>query len=125
MPSSILPILIALVAVIAIPAAIIYFIVRRGFQMRDLCNEGVKTTGSVTNKRYVRVQSGDRRKVEKLSYQYTDSAGQTHSHTSVVSQAVYDQYEDGQPIQIVYSSKNPQVSAPLYLVEQCRQALAK
>jgi hypothetical protein len=113
-------IVVTLLACLAILALIVYQIVSRGLQMRELCDHGIETSGTVTSKRRTRVRQG---RTEKLAYQYTDRVGQSHRHTSVVSMSVYQGHAEGQAIQVVYSSKRPQISAPLYLVELSRKAL--
>ncbi|MEN3940389.1 DUF3592 domain-containing protein [Prosthecobacter sp. SYSU 5D2] len=105
---------------LAILALVVYQLVSRGLQMRELCDHGIETTGIVTSKRRTSVRQG---RTEKLAYEYLDQAGQPHSHTSVVSISVYQDHPEGQPIQVVYSSRQPQISAPLYLVELSRKAL--
>ncbi|SKB04625.1 hypothetical protein SAMN02745166_04071 [Prosthecobacter debontii] len=118
-----LAILLPILLVCGIIGLIIYQAVTRGYQMRELCDHGVETTGVIREKRSYNPQSGSRR--YKLAYTYTDSVGASHSHTSVVTSSVYDQHEEGGPISVVYSSRTPSISAPLYLVEQSRDALKK
>ena len=122
MTETIVTILVSLMAFLAFVGLIVYQVVSRGLQMRELYDHGIETTGTVTNKRRTSARQG---RTEKLAYEYTDNTGRSHSHTSVVSMAVYHEHEEGQPIRVVYSAKRPEVSAPLYLVEQSRKALGK
>ena len=117
-------IIIGLLACVLIFGAIIVLAVRRGLQIKELCEHGVEVVGTVESKRTVRPsESGARQK--KLVYRYTDSTGVGHSHTSVVPIDVYNRYAEGVAIEIVYSSRNPATSAPKYLVDQARGALNK
>lgn len=120
---ALMAILLPILLVCGIIGFILYQAVTRGFQMRELCDHGVETTAIVAEKRSYRPSSGSRR--FKLVYRYTDSAGTSHSHTSIVTDTIYDQHDEGGPIQVVYSSRKPAISAPLYLVEQCRATLKK
>lgn len=116
-------VLVTLLILVGIFGAIVFLAVKRGLQMRELCDHGVETTGVVAEKRSVKAGSAPKR--QKLVYRYTDSTGTSHEHTSIVTNEVFDQHDSGGPIQVVYSSHKPDVSAPLYLVEQCRAALKK
>lgn len=117
-------ILIGLLVPVLIVGAMIFIFVRRGLQMRELCEQGVETSGEVVEMRVVKAGKSST-KQRKIVYRYTDSAGATHSHTSVVSIEAYQNHEEGGQIQVVYSSKNPAISAPKYLVDQARKALGK
>ncbi|MBL8829047.1 MAG: DUF3592 domain-containing protein [Planctomycetaceae bacterium] len=117
-------ILIGLMIPVVIVAVIVVNVVRRSWQMRELCEQGIETSGQVIEKRKL-----PRRRVSprryKLVYCYTDQAGVTHTHTSVVSDTLYAGLEIGSPIAVVYSTKRPDVSTPKYLVDECRGALGK
>lgn len=102
---------------------LVYLAIRRGLQMRELCMSGITVTGQIFSKRAVRGGSGSVRQ-RKLAYRYSDNSGTMHEYTSAVSMEEYDRHEEGGPIEVVYSSKNPGVSAPKYLVEECRAAMA-
>ncbi|MDZ4404138.1 DUF3592 domain-containing protein [Prosthecobacter sp.] len=117
-------VLIGLLVPVLIVGAMIFIFVRRGLQMRELCEHGVETTGQIVEKRVVKAGKSTS-KQWKIVYRYTDSAGATHSHTSVVSIEAYQNHEEGGPIQVVYSAKRPVISAPKYLVDQARKALGK
>jgi hypothetical protein len=108
----------------AIVGGMIFLAVRRGLQMREICEHGVETTGIIVSKRSVTGSKSSSRRW-KLAYRYQDSAGASHEHTSVVTIEQYNLHEQGGPITVVYSSKNPSVSAPKYLVDECRKALGK
>lgn len=117
-------IFIGLLVPVLIMGAIIVLFVKRGLEMRGLCEHGVETTAQVISKRSVKAGASTSRR-QKLAYRYTDGAGATHEHTSVVTWEVYNRHDEGGAIEVVYSSKNPAVSAPKYLVDQARSALGK
>ncbi len=116
--------LLGLLVPVLIVGGIIFMAVRRGLQMRELCDHGIAVTGQIFSKRSISgAKSSSRR--WKLAYRYTDSSGATHEHTSVVSIEQYQKHDEGGPIEIVFSSKNPAFSAPKYLVDECMKALGK
>lgn len=117
-------IILGLLAPLAIIAAIAAFLIRRGLQMHRLCAKGVAVTGQVIGKRSVRGGATISRR-QKLVYRYRDAAGASHEHTSVVPWEVYERYDDGDAIEVVYLPASPAVSAPRYLVDQSRKALGK
>jgi hypothetical protein len=117
-------ILIGLLVPVLIVGAMVILFVKRGLQFRELCEHGVETTGQIISKRSVKPGPSASRR-QKLAYRYTDSAGATHEHTSVVTWEVYEGHDEGGPIQVVYSTKNPAISAPKYLVDEARQAMRK
>ena len=117
-------ILIALLVPVLIVGGIVFLAAKRGLQMKELCEHGVEVTAQVLEKRSVRNSNSSSRQ-QKLVYRYTDSTGTIHEHTSVMPGAVYESYDEGGDIAVVYSAKRPSVSAPKYLVDQARAALGK
>lgn len=116
--------LLGLLVPVLIVGGIIFMAVRRGLQMRELCEHGVETTGRIYSKRSV--TGGHRQsRAQKLAYEYTDNAGTIHRHTSVVPLAIYQDHEQGGTIRVVYSARKASVSAPKYLVDECMKALGK
>ena len=117
-------IIFALLVPVLIVAGIIFLAVKRGLEMKALCEDGVEVTAQVVEKRSVRNSNSSSRQ-QKLVYRYTDSAGKAHEHTSVMPGDVYMKYNEGGEVPVVYSAKKPSVSAPKYLVDQARAALGK
>jgi len=117
-------ILIGILAPMILVGIMIAYFVRRGLQMRELCEHGIETTGLVTSKRSITHNKSSTRQW-KLAYRYTDGAGTTHENASSVSIEAYQNHEQDGPIAVVYSAKNPSVSAPKYLVDQAKSALGK
>lgn len=117
-------IFIALLVPVLIVGGIVFLAVKRGLEMKELCEHGVEITGQVVEKRSVRNSNSSSRQ-QKLVYRYTDNAGKSHEHTSVMPGTVYEAHNEGGDIAVVYSAKRPSVSAPKYLVDQARAALGK
>ncbi len=117
-------IIIALLVSVLLMAGIVLLLVKRGLEMKGLCENGVEVTGRVVAKRSVRNSTSSSRR-QKLVYRYTDSTGKTHEHASAVPEEVYREYDEGGEIPVVYSAQKPSVSAPKYLVDQTRTALGK
>jgi hypothetical protein len=96
----------------------LFVVVRRGLEWRELVEEGVDATAVVVRKRrYSRTF--------QLAYEYVDPDGVRHSHHSMVVWDVFNRYEVGDEIPIVYARRRPRVSAPRYLVDASREALQR
>lgn len=91
----------------------------RGGQLRRLLTDGVATTGEVVG----RVDFG--RRGRYLRYAYHDASGRRHEHRALVSESVWEAHPEGTAIPVVYAASRPSVSAPRWLVEQARAALAR
>lgn len=113
-----------IIAPLLIFAAIIALAVRRGLEMRQLCEQGIRTTGRVAEKRSLS-GAGAGAKQKKIVIHYQDQAGLSHSRTSSIPLSVFEQYAVNDRIEVVYLPTNPSISAPGYLVDQCREALRK
>lgn len=100
-------------------AAFILIIVRRGYQMRLLCRDGVDAIGMVKTKSERRMTKG-RHKNFVIHYAYLDEQGKAHEHRSIVSRSFWDRHEEGGRIDIVYSRSRPEISAPAQLVDKAR-----
>jgi hypothetical protein len=96
-------------------AAVVHRVVKRGYELRRLLEDGVEATGTVTRKRRFRTAHPQL----YLHYEYSDPAGDVHQQRSLVPDTVFDAHQEG-AIAIVYSASRPSVSAPLYLIEELR-----
>lgn len=99
---------------------LVFVVVKRGMEMTELAAHGVDVKGTVIDKRSIPAARSSTRK-QKLVYAYTDTQGATHQHTSVVTYDTYDRYQVGDPIDIVYSSKRPAVSAMKEMIDFARK----
>ena len=116
-------ILLGLLVPVVIVGWLIGYVIWRGLQMRELVQSGVETQAVIESKRAVKPSKGSGRHQYKIVYRYTDSSDNTHSRTTVTTSELYDQYDEGQPFPIVYSSKRPHISARKDEVDAARKAL--
>lgn len=117
-------ILLPLLVVVLVFGGVIYLAVSRSLEMKELTESGIEANGTVTEKKSLPNSRSSTRK-NKIAYTYTDQQGQAHASATFLPYDEYDKYQVGGPIDIVYSSKRPSVSAPLYYVALARQALSK
>lgn len=103
----------------------IYAVVRRGFQMKLLAQDGVAVQGVVTAKLQYGGARGARRNDRRIAYEYRDAAGNVHRHVSMVTSEFWNGHVEGGPIDLVVARSRPEISAPRHLVEASRAALAK
>lgn len=102
-------------------AYFIYRVVSRAFQLKLLIKDGQLTTGRVCSKRKYMGKHG-RGGMKSLRYEYTDSFGRTRANTSLVPESIWESYDEGSPIEVIYSQSKPAISAPKYLVDQANSA---
>jgi len=117
-------ILLSILVPVAILSAMIFIVVRRGFEMRQLTLDGVDAIGMIKAKLIHRSPKGHRR-THRLHYAYLDADGRAHENRSLVTYEFWSRHDEGGPIDIVFSRSHPHLSAPRHLVEQSRVALAK
>ena len=114
---------VAVVVFLFIVAAAV-IVVRRARDFRRLVDDGVEATGVVEEKlAFGRVASA--RKGKHIRYAYRDAEGREHRFRSQVTEGRYAEFSVGDPIAVVYSRSNPAVSAPKWLVDEAKSALAK
>ncbi len=105
---------------VAIIGLIVAFIVRRGFQMKALAHEGVAIEGKVIKKFR---QTGSGTTAPYLRYEYMTPTGERYENKIAVDEEVWRNHEVGDAIELVYTPKQPSVSAAKYMVNLSRQAL--
>ena len=113
-----------LLLLVAAIAYAIWRVVRRGRDFAQLVRDGVDARGVVVRKTTFGTAAA-RRHNRFLDYRYQDDRGAEHSHRSKVTPTAWDAHEEGGPIEIVYSRSQPQISAPRWLVEPARAAMAR
>ncbi len=111
----------SLVILVAVAAIVI---VRRAGEFGRLVQDGIETIGLVEEKLGFG-GGGGTRKGKHLRYAYKDERGREHRFRSQVTEGRFDQFDVGDPIDIVYSRANPAVSAPKWLVDEARAAREK
>ena len=103
-------------SIIALVSAAIFYgllrvAARWGEEAIELKQYGVEVTGVVTERR------SDRRRGSHIRYEYVDQLGIRHrSRRTLVTPDAWDAHTEGGPIAVVYSQRNPRVSAPRYLL---------
>lgn len=110
-----------MVVLILFVAASIYFIVKRGLELKDLAKRGEPIQGRIVNK----FKRGNKVRNKFLKYEFTTPTGKLITRSSMVSDGVWQQYAENDPIELVYLSDKPQVCSPKYLVDLSREALSK
>jgi hypothetical protein len=118
------PFLYVLLAFAVFVAAAAFILVRRAGDFRRLVAGGVETTGVVTDKLALG-RPGGRRHAKHIRYAYQDASGREHRIRSQVTEGRFDEFGEGDPIAIVYAPDKPGVSAPKWLVDEAKAALAK
>lgn len=114
---------IAIVVLICI-ALVMWLVVTRGLQLKQLVEDGVDINGVVV-RQFKHNPKGPASTNYYLRYRYSDSQDREHEYKSNVSYDYWVAHPEGRAIAITYSASRPQVSAPRYLVEQAREALNK
>lgn len=116
-----LPLLVPVVLI----GAVLLKVARRARDFQKLLEDGVATRGTITRKFRFGTTAHQRRRTQYLEYRYQDSRGDTHTQRSNVPSSVWDTYEEGGSIEVVYSESHPAVSAPRYLVDLAKQGVAR
>lgn len=109
----------------AIIAIILWLVLTRGLQLKQLVEDGVDIDGTVVRQFKLNPKGGSQSTNYFLRYRYRDSAGQEHEYKSNVNRDYWVAHPEGSAIAITCSKSKPNISAPRYLVEQAREALAK
>lgn len=109
----------------AIIASVIWLVITRGMQLKQLVEDGVDIDGVIVRQFKLNPKGGSQSTNYFLRYRYRDSAGQEHEYKSNVNRDFWVAHPEGSTIAITYSRSKPKISAPRYLVEQAREALAK
>ncbi|HEX5033002.1 MAG TPA: DUF3592 domain-containing protein [bacterium] len=96
------------------------FVVRRGLEMKKLAREGQPARARIVRKEKVRRKGSDS---SALTYEFQDSFGDTHRRRIHVVGSVFDSYQEGDNLEIVYLLDKPQVNGAKYMVEMVKKAL--
>ena len=114
-----------IVPILILLAAFVGFGVWRGRQFGELARRGMPVTGRIVRKfRAGNVDmSGSRSR--RLAYTYTGPDGREYRRAASVSIGKWAEYEEGSAIALICLPDDPGVSAPAWLVELAREALAK
>ena len=108
--------------VAAIVGAFIAAMAWRGLQMKSLAQQGVVGKGEVIQKFRRRARSGHQA-AGYLKYRFETPQGLEFQKRIAVSEQVYNEYAEGQAIDIVYLPDKPSVNGARYMVNLSRKAL--
>jgi hypothetical protein len=112
------------IVVIGIIALVMWLLVTRGLQLKQLLEDGVDIDGVVV-RQFKHNPKGPQSTDYFLRYRYRDSQGGEHEYKSNVNYDYWTAHPEGSAIAITYSVSRPHISAPHYLVEQARTAMSK
>lgn len=108
--------------VAAIVLAFIAVMVRRGLQMKSLAHHGVLGKAEVVQKFRRRSRAGHQA-AGFLKYRFETPGGLEFTNRIAVSEQVYNEYSEGQSIDVVYLPDKPSVNGARYMVNLSRKAL--
>lgn len=114
-------ILLVVAAVIAVAA---WILISRGKQIGELARRGIPATATVTRRfRTGTGEAGSRGK--RLGFAYTGPDGQNYERFATVTSSRYSAVDEGDPFPIYLLPDAPGTSAPAWIVDAAREALAK
>lgn len=114
------------VAIIIVPVVIVIviayrFLTRRGKQMALLISRGAEATGKVISAR--RVRRSRTHETFKVRYAFVTSGGVEQEREIEVRPQDFEQFSEGQTIEIVYDHANPKVNMLKSAVSEARKAM--
>lgn len=109
---------------VLIVAATIGAFAWRGFQFRALAERGIPVTGTVLRKFRIG-KSGSGGAGRRIAFSYPAPDGRIYRRAASVGRDPWSELEEGGPIDLVMLPDKPGVSAPLWLVDEARKALAR
>jgi hypothetical protein len=112
-------------AVLGIIALVIGLVVSRGLQMKQLLDDGIDIDGKVVSQFKHNPKTGSLSTDYFLRYSYRDNAGREYEYKSNVNRDFWAAHPEGSTIAITYSKSKPAISAPRFLVDVAREAMAK
>ncbi len=108
----------------ALIAAVAWITVSRGKQIGELARRGVPATATVT--RRFRTGAGRAGVMGKrLGFTYTGPDGQRYERFATVTSGRYGAVQEGDPFPIYLLPEAPGTSAPAWIVDAARDALAR
>ena len=113
-------VLIGLVVCAVVAARLFAVAARWGRELQELKECGVETTGTVVRKVTFNTKGGRSRYIR---YEYLDQFGRRHGRKTIAMGDAWERHVEGGPIAIVYSSKNPRVSAAKYMFDTMVEAM--
>ncbi len=111
-------------AVLGIIVLIIGLVATRGLQMKQLLEDGIDIEGKVVRQFKHNPKTGSLSTDYFLRYSNRDSAGREYEYKSNVNRDFWAAHPEGSAIAITCSKSKPSISAPRYLVDAAREAMA-
>jgi hypothetical protein len=108
-----------LIAIFAVAWAVV--VVYRGRQFAALAERGVPATATVTR----HFTTGRRQRGKRISFTYVGPDGRQYERSATIATERYEALAVGDALPIVLLPDAPGTSAPAWLVESAREALAK
>lgn len=115
------------ISILAIPAILIVmilFVIQRGKQIGELARNGIPATAIVT-RRFRTNPGGAGSKGRRIGFRYQGPDGRDYERFASLSIGRYADVKEGDPLPIYLLPDDPGISAPAWLVEESRKALAK
>lgn len=111
--------------VVAIIALVIWLVITRGLQLKQLLEDGIDTDGKVIRQFKRNPKKASLSTDFFLRYSYRDRNGIEHEYKSNVNRDFWVAHPEGSAIAITYSKSKPEISAPRFLLDAAREAMAK
>lgn len=111
--------------VIAFIVLVIWLIVSRGLQMKQLLDDGIDIDGKVIRQFKCNPKKASLSTDYFLRYSYRDRNGIEYEYKSNVNRDFWAAHPEGSTIAITHSKSKPAISAPRLLVDAAREAMAK
>lgn len=106
-------------------AAFLGVAVLRGRQMGALARNGMAIKGVVVRKFRSGMAGGAGSRGRRIAFTYTGPDGIAYRRAASLGIGKFSEFEEGSAIDLVCLPDNPGVSAPAWLVQQAREALAR
>jgi hypothetical protein len=111
-------------AILVLIVAAVWIVVVRGREFGELARRGVPATATVTRK-FLTGKGGPGSATKRIGFSYVGPDGQRYERFASITIGRYQALAEGDPLPIVLLPDNPGTSAPEWLVEGAREALAK
>lgn len=102
-----------------------WLVITRGRQIKQLLKDGIDIDGRVVRQFKRNPKKASLSTDYFLAYSYRDANGAEHEYKSNVDRDYWEAHPEGSAIAIAYSRSRPEISAPRFLVDHARSALAK
>ena len=90
--------------------------------MKDLANKGIVAEGKVI-KKFRRTTTQGKTSAAYLRYEFATPSGEMLERSIAVAEKIFEEYEEGDSIDVVYVPGKPSVNGAKYMVNLSREAL--